>query len=227
MNKKFIEDVEKSGLAKPMNIFTIGGEDGILLRIFKKIGTTNKYFVDIGSNDGINSNCANLAFHHHWGGTFIDGNKRVLNRGQYIYSRYFGKEATRFSFIHAIVTTANINTLLAETDIPKEPDLLCIDLDGNDYHIWQAVACISPKVVVVEVQIEKGDTAFVPDYSTEYELYEDGNPKGASPLSMTVLAKQKKYSLVAVNDGAYNLFFVRNDCMKDLDELNLSEVMRN
>ena len=47
-----------------LNIFTKANEDGILLNIFTKIGTTNKLFIDIGSNDCINSNCANLAFHH-------------------------------------------------------------------------------------------------------------------------------------------------------------------
>ena len=36
-------------------------EDGILLYIFAAIGTTNKLFVDIGSGNGINSNCANLS----------------------------------------------------------------------------------------------------------------------------------------------------------------------
>ena len=72
-----------------LNIFTKANEDGILLNIFTKIGTTNKLFIDIGSNDCINSNCANLAFHHNWSGTFIDGNYKILNRGKYIYQKYF------------------------------------------------------------------------------------------------------------------------------------------
>jgi len=202
-----------------LNIFTKDNEDGLLLNIFTKIGITNKYFIDIGSNDCINSNCANLSFHHNWSGTFIDGNSNILNRGKYIYQQYFKTIANKFSFIQEIVTTQNINNILNSANCPQQPDLLCIDLDGNDYHIWNAIDVISPRVVLAEVQVEKGNTEFVPLYSTHFELYEDNLPKGASPLSMVQLGNKKGYQLVAANYGGYNLFFVREDCMTNLEHL--------
>ena len=93
-NKNFISLLNGSSLfsKEKLNIFTVDDEDGVLLNIFTKIKTGNKIFVDIGSNDCINSNCANLAFHHSWQGIFIDGNKSVLQRGRYIYSKYFKNE---------------------------------------------------------------------------------------------------------------------------------------
>ena len=220
-NKIFLSSLDTSSLfsKKLLNIFTRDNEDGLLLNIFTKIGTTNNYFIDIGSNDCINSNCANLSFHHQWKGVFIDGNSTFLNRGKYIFQQYFKSFANKFYFLQAIVTTDNINSILSNTNCPKQPDLLCIDLDGNDYHIWNAINVISPRVVLVEVQIEKGNTVFVPNYATHFELYEDDLPKGASPFSMIELANKKGYHLVAANNGSYNLFFVREDCMKNLQPL--------
>ncbi len=223
-NKIYLSKLDEtvSFSKEKLNIFTSADEDGILMNIFKKIGTTDKTFVDIGSNDCINSNCANLAFHHDWKGTFIDGNKAILERGRYIYNKYFADCIKRFSFIHAIVTVNNINGILPQ----KQTDLLSIDLDGNDYFIWENITAIDPRVVVTEVQVEKGNTDFIPEYTNEFELYESNTPKGASPLSMTKLAEAKGYTLVATNKGCYNLFFVRKDCLKNLKELSVEDALK-
>lgn len=227
-NKEHANQLSQSGgfIKEELNVFTTAGEDGILLNIFAKTGAGSKTFVDIGSNDCINSNCANLAFHHGWKGLFIDGNKQVLERGRHIYKRYFKEKANRFSFLHAIVTPDNINEII-ETQLPgSSVDLLSIDLDGNDYFIWEKLHTIQPRVVVAEVQVEKGLNEFIPDYSNAFELYEDTTPKGASPLSMKMLAEKKGYTLVAANKGCYNLFFVRNDCLSNLPEADLEKLLQ-
>ena len=120
---------------KQLNIFTNSGEDGILLNIINKVECINKTFVDIGSNDCINSNCANLAFHHQWKGVFIEGDQKTLERGNYIYTKYFKENIKLFSFVNAIVEPDNINTIIRSAINNEEVDLLSIDLDGNDYHI--------------------------------------------------------------------------------------------
>ena len=227
-NKKFLLTLDESPLfsKERLNIFTTADEDGILLNIFVKTGTTNKIFVDIGSNDCINSNCANLAFHHNWKGIFIDGNKNILQRGKYIYTKHFDNNTNLFSFVQAIVTVNNINEILSNALSQKEVDLLSIDLDGNDYFIWEKISVINPRVVITEVQVEKGNTDFIPEYNNEFELYETDTPKGASPLSMLKLAAAKGYSLVAANKGCYNLFFVRKDCMQHLKELPVEDALQ-
>ncbi len=225
-NESFIRSFHK---AQPLpvnwNIFTHEGEDGILLHLFLTIGTTNKQFIDIGSNDCINSNCANLAFHQQWNGIFIDANSTALRRGAHIYRSRLKKAASRFRFTEAMVTPESINDLLQKAGSCTEPDLLCIDLDGNDYHIWNAIQTISPRVVVTEVQIEKGMDAFIPPYEQEFEPYESNLPKGASVVSMCSLARSKGYTLVAANEGSYNLFFVRNDCIKEVKECTPDEII--
>jgi hypothetical protein len=217
-NVEFLESITDD-IPTDFNMFTKDGEDGILLYLINMIGPVDKTFIDIGSNDCLNSNCANLAFHHGWAGVFIDGDAASLDRGKYIYSNFFKKEVNKFSFVQAIVKPDNVNKLLK--GINAEVDLLAMDLDGNDYHIWKALEVINPKIVLVEVQIEKGNIDFIPEYANSFELYEDDNPKGASPLSMTKLANAKGYELVAANKGGYNLFFVRKDLVGDLEKLNV------
>jgi hypothetical protein len=207
------------------NVFTKEGEDGILLHLFLTIGTTNKQFADIGSNDCINSNCANLAFHHQWNGLFVDADATALTRGAGIYKAFFGPAVNRFRFREAVVTPDTVQSLLTDTGCLAEPDLLCIDLDGNDYHIWQAIQDIRPRVVVTEIQIEKGSEEFIPPYQNQFEPYEEQLPKGASLTSMTRLAEEKGYMLAAANSGGYNLVFVRNDCMNGLTPLTPAEVL--
>ena len=225
-NAHFVDSFQKG---KPFphqwNVFTREGEDGILLHLFLSIGNTNKQFIDIGSNDGINSNCANLALHHAWNGIFIDANREALQRGAYIYRSKLKEAAGRFRFLEQMVTPETIDNLLQHAGSNTEPDLLCIDLDGNDYHIWNAIQTIRPRVVVTEVQIEKEMQVFVPPYQLEFEPYETEIPKGASVVSMNQLASAKGYSLVAANSGGYNLFFVRNDCMAGLKSVSPETIM--
>ncbi|MEQ1553345.1 MAG: hypothetical protein ABL929_04150 [Ferruginibacter sp.] len=223
-NNTFVKSISNI-ISTDFNIFTKDGEDGILLYLLKNISASNKTFIDIGSNDCINSNCANLAFHHGWNGCFIDGDIESLNRGKYIYSQYFKKDLGKFSFLHTIVKPDNINELLKSFDMTGEIDLMTMDLDGNDYHIWHSLEVVKPKIVVVEVQIEKGNEDFVPKYSNTFELYEDKNPKGASPLSMAKLAAKKGYKLIAANKGGFNLFFVRNDLVNQLKVLSVFDLM--
>ena len=63
-------------------------EDGKLLFIFAMLGQPSGAFVDIGSADGINSNCANLALNFGWRGVFIDGNENSIIRGREFYENH-------------------------------------------------------------------------------------------------------------------------------------------
>jgi hypothetical protein len=44
----------------------------MILFIMAVLGIQEGVFLDLGSADGVNSNCANLALNFGWRGTFID-----------------------------------------------------------------------------------------------------------------------------------------------------------
>ena len=84
-----------SGNAKCINmtdagfsIFSSLDEDGLLFYIISCLGIENGRFVDIRSNDCINSNCANLAFNMGWTELFIDGDERNIRIGRKLYNTH-------------------------------------------------------------------------------------------------------------------------------------------
>ena len=106
--------------------------------------------------------------------------------------------------INALVDFAGSNSLdniLSKTRIPEEFDLLCIDVDGNDYHIWDSVCKYSPKVVIIEFNPSvPNDIMFIQDRNFELN-------HGSSLLAMIELGKKKGYKLVCAT--AFNGIFVK------------------
>lgn len=62
-------------------VFSQFEEDGKILFLLAAVGIHNRTFIEVGSDDGLNSNCANLALNFGWTGLFIDGNKKSISRG--------------------------------------------------------------------------------------------------------------------------------------------------
>ena len=205
-------------------IFSQYEEDGILLFIFAVIGSTNKTFVDIGSNDGVNSNCANLAINLDWHGLFIDGDKTAIDRGQYFYKRYPSPWAYPQKFICQNITTDTINEVIKNAGFIGEVGLLSIDIDGNDYFIWKALEIIKPQVVIIETLVEFGNHNIVFPYRQEKQ-----QPyQGASPAAMNKLAKQKGYRLVGTNNYGHNAIYVRNDlCANLIPEVTVESTLKH
>ncbi|TKG91530.1 hypothetical protein EYV94_21120 [Puteibacter caeruleilacunae] len=192
-------------------VFSQFEEDGKLLYIFSVNGMENKTFVEIGADDGINSNSANLYFNFGWHGLFIDGNHRSIRRGKRFFDKYPHSWFYKPKFVCAKVTRENVNELLVDAGISGEVGLLSIDIDGNDYWVWDAIKVIDPKVVIIETHNEFGLNNIVVPYDSNY-FYPGKHPDyhGASPVAMAKLAKRKGYRLVGANDLGFNFIFIKN-----------------
>jgi len=211
-------------------VFSQCDEDGLLLYIFGVIRMKNRTFVDIGAGDGVaNSNCANLALNFGWHGLFIDTNKVLINRGRQFYERHSDTFLYPPLFVYAKVNRENINHLIEQAGFKGEIDLLSIDIDGNDYWIWDALECITPRVVIIETHVEFGYNNIVVPYDPDYE-YPERHPDyhGASPVAMVNLARRKGYRLVGANRFGYNTIYVRNDEGKELlPEISVKDVLQH
>ncbi|MBD3638297.1 MAG: FkbM family methyltransferase [Crocinitomicaceae bacterium] len=210
-------------------VFSQYEEDGKLLFIFSVIGMRNKTFVEIGSDDGINSNCANLALNFGYYGLFLDGNPRAIKRGRKFYAKYPHPWMYQPQFTCAKVTAENINQLVKEANLEGDVDLLSIDIDGNDYWIWKALEQVSPNVVIIETHVEFGMRNIVVPYDPDYS-YPGKHPvyHGASPIAMVNLAKEKGYRLVGANELGFNFIFVKNGLGEDaLPEVSVESVLQH
>ena len=192
-------------------VFSQYEEDGKLLFILAIIGMQNKNFIEIGSDDGINSNCANLALNFGYHGLFLDGNPNAIKRGRKFYAKYPHPWMEAPIFTCDLVKRENINQLIKDAKLKGDIDVLSIDIDGNDYWIWDAITEVSPNIVIIETHIELGMRNIVVPYDPNY-VFPGKHPiyHGASPIAMVNLAKKKGYRLVGANDLGFNFIFVKN-----------------
>lgn len=192
-----------------LSVCSQNGEDGILHFLFAICGTTNRRFVEFGIGDGRQCNTANLSLNFDWSGLLleIDGQKAAAAQSYY--------QATHVTVAQAKVTSENINQLLLDHNLTGEIDLLSIDIDGNDYWVWQAIMVIQPRVVVIEYNPSFGPTESVtvpydPDFN-RFAYHSSGFYHGASLAALVKLGHEKGYLLAGCDSSGTNAFFVRQD----------------
>ena len=191
--------------AHEYKVFSQNGEDGVLAEIFHRIGTTNRCFVEFGAEEGIECNAAFLANVCDWTGLFIEADD---DSWEQLHSRYRFND--QVSTLKSLVTPANIDQLLADNAVPPEPDLLSIDIDGNDYWVWQAITGVKPRVVVIEYNSSIDPRAgLVQPYTTD--AWDKSDFFGASLGALVCLAETKGYRLVHTELAGVNAFFVRDE----------------
>jgi hypothetical protein len=188
------------------------GQDGVLDKIFELIGTTNKYFVEFGSS-GTDEGMGNTAYLRRSGfdGLLMDGSDKPY--GQTVDNR---KYDVKIEMVSAI----NINHLFAKYSVPTEFDLLSIDIDGQDFHVWNAIEDkYKPRVVSIEVNfhINAGTDKVMP---LNNSFIWGGNDQcGASITALKKLGNKKGYSLIAFPGS--DLIFIRNDILETLKSQNV------
>lgn len=181
------------------------GQDGVLDKIFELIGTTNKYFVEFGSsgNDSGQGNTAQLR-RKGFDGLLMDGYERPYNND--VLDRTY---EVKIEFI----SSSNINQLFEKYNVPEEFDFLSIDIDGQDFHVWQAIdSKYKPRVVSVEMNyhIEPGIDVVMKKNDNFIWSGSDAFC-GASVTALKKLGIKKGYSLVATCMS--DAIFVRNDLL--------------
>jgi len=113
------------------------------------------------------------------------------------------------------ITAENINEVLLANSQAREIDLLSIDIDGNDYWVWEAITAIEPRVVIIEYNASfDSDKSLAVKYDPNFDRHEkhmSGWYHGASLMALTKLANAKGYILVGCESQGVNAFFVRKD----------------
>jgi hypothetical protein len=175
--------------------FSQNGVDGIIHAIFAMIGTTNKYFVEFGVEDGLQCNARYLQTKKGWTGLLMDGQDPIPGS----------------SVKQEFITAENINQLFQKYIVPAEFDLLSIDIDGNDYWVWKAIEGYRPRVVIMEYNAcLPADVSKTIPYDPKF-MWDKTDYYGASLKALTKLGTEKGYTLVCTDRNGVNAFFVRND----------------
>lgn len=197
-------------------IFSEYGDDGIIQYLIKHIEIKNELFIEFGVENYLESNTRFLLMNNNWSGFVMDGSTSAMDslKKQDWYWRYNLTQKAAF------IDRDNINQLLTETAF-SNIGLLHIDLDGNDYHIFEAIdlSILNPSIIIVEYNSVFGnDRAITVPYDKSFfrtEKHYSNLYFGASLPALNHLATKKGYSLVGCNLAGNNAYFVRKDLLND------------
>jgi hypothetical protein len=182
------------------SLYSQNGEDGVLAKIFDLIQPECRFCVDFGAYDGITGSNTYLLRLQGWRGLLLD--RRFESPEQGIHKEF--------------ITAENITDIFDKYNIPLDFGLLSIDIDYNDFYVWKGIDDkYRPAVVVIEY-----NATHLPheDKVVKYRPFYVGdttNYFGASILALYHLGKAKGYSLVYAEKAGVNLFFVRDDILKE------------
>jgi hypothetical protein len=199
--------------AYEFQVFSQFGEDGILQHLIQETGIDDneKTFVEFGVQDYQESNTRFLLQGHHWQGLIIDGSDAWMESVKIssLYWRY------NLKAIAAWIDRENINDLILSSGLQGTIGFLSIDIDGNDYWVWERISCIKPIIIACEwnsifgkehalsIPYDPGFNRAAAHYSHQYW--------GASIAALHHLAERKGYALIGTNQAGNNLFFVDKD----------------
>ena len=192
-------------------VFSQWGEDGIIDWLVSLLPDIPQTFIEFGVEDYRESNTRFLLQHKYWRGLVLDsGNKNIRTiKESELYWRH------DLTAVEAFITKDNINTLITSNGFSGEVGILSIDLDGNDYWIFDAINCVNPAVIVCEINGVFGDKhAITIPYREDFSrlgAHSSGQYFGASLNAMRSLAESKGYTFIGTTKSGVNAFFIRND----------------
>jgi len=192
--------------------FSSGGEDGIIDFIFSVFGTTNKFFVEFGVQNGTECNTRYLLEKKGWSGLMMDGGD--LEEWKKGAVNMDGGDHLKSYIKTEFVTAENINELFKKYNVPQHFDLLSVDIDLNDYWVWKAIDNYHPRVVVIEYNssIPPTESKVVP-YDPLGKWDRTTNYFGASLLALYKLGLSKGYTLIGCSQSGLNAFFVKKELL--------------
>lgn len=192
-------------------VFSQWGEDGIIDWLARTVPVPNRRFVEFGVENFSEANCRFLLQNRNWQGLVMDGSQAHMDglRNERLYWMFDLTAKTAF------ITAENINDLIKEAGFDGPLGILSVDIDGNDYWVWDAIDCVDPAIIICEYNPILGDTqpitvAYKPDFN-RFDGHHSGLYFGSSIAALKSLAKRKGYTFAGANSNGINAFFVRND----------------
>jgi hypothetical protein len=189
-----------------LRCFSQNGEDGVLAEIIARIGSERRFFVEFGIQDGREGNCVLLADVEGWSGLFIEANPVDYAK---LEAKY--QSAATVQTVSAHVSLENVEALFQESSVPHELDVLSIDVDGQDYWIWEALDSYRPRTVVIEYNSALPAAKRWVSPRGNPEPWDGSDYVGSSLAALEDLASRKGYVLVHTDLTGLNAFFVRKD----------------
>lgn len=166
------------------NVYSQFGEDGLLAEVFRRIGTTNKQCFECGAADGKWFSNSRLLIDDGWRACLIESDPSNYPE----LDRLDGGKVTVVHGKAEPVGPNSIDSILKLCSFDDKPDLGILDVDGQEYYLWNGMQHFRPRVMLVEYD-QYAPANFVPDL---------GGPGQACFAAICSIAASKGYCNVAV-----------------------------
>jgi hypothetical protein len=204
-------------------VFSQFGDDGIIQYLVHLLGPLEDRFIEFGVQDYSESNTRFLLLNDNWRGLVIDGSRVHVDhiRSQDYHWRH------DLTAVCAFVDRDNVDGLFRDAGFTGDLGLLSVDIDGNDYWVWEAIQSVRPTIVVCEYNAVFGPSrAVTVPYDPAFERTK-AHPSnlywGASLAALCRLADRKGLAFVGANSAGNNAYFVRKDRLAGLRALRPEE----
>lgn len=196
-------------------------EDGIILYLLTMIGVDAGTVAEMCCGNGMECMATNLILNHGYKGYLFDGDEANIKAATQFFNKKKDCLLVKPELKHTWITTENVNALLTNSGCPKDVDFFSLDIDGNDYWIWEAIDAINPKICCFETHnMVPSDKSLTIPYNPTFDCWsqppELQNFRSVSLAAMIKLSKRKGYRLIGSHKHGFNVFFMRNDIGSDL-----------
>jgi hypothetical protein len=202
------------------------GEDGIIDWLIEraKIPASSQTFIEFGVGSYREANTRFLLQNRNWRGFIMDGSREMVDAA--IEDGLAWKHDLNAR--QAFITRENINDLISSSGMTGEIGLLSIDLDGNDYWVWEAIDCVRPIICICEYNALFGDVhpisvLYDPTFFRTHSHYSNMH-FGASITALRSLAVKKGYKFVGTTGVGNDAFFVREDYARRFVDTSLLDI---
>lgn len=186
--------------AHERNVTSQCGEDGVIAYVLEQIGERDRWCVEFGAADGVfASNTRTLIESLAYSAVLIEADPVRFAALQRTYAGRDG--VTPLRRVVGFEGSDRLDAILSATPVPPDFDLLSIDIDGNDYHVWEALTHYHPKLVVIEYN------PTIPNEVDFVQLRDLAVRQGSSLTAIARLGAAKGYRLVHAT--VVNAIFVR------------------
>lgn len=129
-----------------LRVFSQFGDDGIIQYLVRLLDVRTTSFVEFGVENYSEANTRFLLVNNNWRGLILDANHGYMDsvRRDSIYWRH------DLAAVAAFIDRDNINALIADHGFRGELGILSVDIDGNDYWVWERINVVRPAIVIVE-----------------------------------------------------------------------------